>query len=697
MQREYYGIVIDDRYDENLTEDAHSTLRQFYSIKEEGESTQEVLARAAISWSTFNGVTDYELAQRVYLYSAKRWWSWSSPCLSNGPSLRTKKVRGMPISCFLGYVGDSIDELVDHSTEVKYLSVNGGGTSGHWGAVRSPDEKSPGMSPFLAEYDRTMQAYRQGRTRKGSYASWLPVTHPEILEFIRMRVPTGDGDVNRKNLNLHHGVNLSDEFMRAVEEDREYQLIDPKYGFTNRWLKARMVWELILETRHRTGEPFMVFIDTAMRGLNPIQRAIGRMINGSNLCTEIFLATDSQRTAVCCLASPNAEFYEEWCQTTMIRDMARCLDNVLEFFIQNAPKQLNRAVHSARTERSIGIGLMGFAYHLQRNRIPFESEEALQRSAEIMSHISSEASIESEQLAIERGEPDDIRGSGMRNAHLMAIAPNATSAQLVVTSPSTEMPAANVYTQLTKKGPVLHQNRYLAEWLEELGLNEPDVWDRIAQADGSIRGMGDILPAEMLEVFPTEEECDPVWVIAHAATRQVFLDQGQSVNLRFPSNADREYLNYVHMLAWRSGLKSLYYLRTRAPASAENVESDVSGSVGTLLRYGVVVYGKPGCPQCESTKALLRSRGVEYRYFDVIQNGIDIREATGNPQIRSLPVVMAGGNLIGGLNETRQWLASGISEQETLVESVANDDTPGVVATTTAFTYDTEGCKACEA
>jgi ribonucleoside-diphosphate reductase alpha chain len=661
MTRLYHGLTLNDEADVNFHAFAHDMLRSYYAVSPE-ETTQEMFARAAINWSTFKGKTDMALAQRMLDRQSERWFMWASPAQSNAPDLGSGTIRGMPISCFLGYVPDNLEGLIDHTAEMRWLSVFGGGCGAHWSDVRSPSDKAPGAMPFISTFDRDMLAYRQGKTRKGSYAAFMDVTHPEIEEFIRMRVPSGD--VNRKNLGLHHGVNLTDAFMEAVLLDGEYELVDPKTGPTGKLLRARYMWELILETRFRTGEPFLVFIDTANRKLNPALAAKGLRINGSNLCTEIFLPTSKDRTAVCCLSSPNAEFYDEWKDTSLIRDLVRCLDNILEFFIENAPPQLAKAVRSAAAERSIGIGLMGVHTYLQKRGIPYDSEEGVRVAGEISRHIREEFKKETRQLAIERGEPEDLVGTGTRNAHGQAIAPNASSGVVLMTSPSGEAISANAYTQRTRAGSVLVRNRILEALLEEKGQNTEETWLQILRDEGSVQEL-DCLSATEKAVFKTASEMDQHWVVWHASERQPYIDQGQSVNLRFPAGSERAYVQNVHLMAWTMGLKSLYYLRTDAKVQAENVgsEQEVPLLVATDAveeeptgSTGLVVYGAPGCSQCEQAKRLLQAMGVPFEYVDIRTTNKTAAEISGVPGHRALPTILQSGRFLGGLPELRKFL-----------------------------------------
>jgi len=567
LSNKHLGIKIDTTRDENLSEQSQKLLKDYY-CKDDEKSPQHAFARAAVAFSA----GDLELAQRIYDYVSKGWFMYSSPVLSNAPN-PGEKAKALPISCFLSYVPDSLDGLIDHTSELRWLSVKGGGVGGHWSDVRSVSDKAPGPMPFLHTVDADMVAYRQGRTRKGSYASYMDISHPDIIEFINMRIPTGD--VNRKNLNLHHAVNLTDKFMEAVRDGEMWDLVDPADDKDVREsMPARRLWELLLETRYRTGEPYLNFIDTANRALPETQKALGLEIKGSNLCNEIHLATNEERTAVCCLSSVNLEHYNEWKDTNMIGDLTRFLDNVLQFFIDNAPDEIARARYSATQERSLGLGAMGLHSYLQRNAIPFESEEAVRANMAVSEHIYAQAVAESLRMGEERGEAPDMKGTGRRNAHMLAIAPNANSSMIVDTSPSIEPWKANAFTSRTRVGSHLNKNKYLEQILEEMGKNTEEVWTSIITNGGSVQHL-DFLDPIVKDIYKTAIELDQNWVIRLAGDRQKNIDQGQSLNLFFPAGADKAYLHKVHFAAWEQGCKGLYYLRTETSNRAENVSEKV--------------------------------------------------------------------------------------------------------------------------
>ena len=588
LEEEYLGIKIDRTKDNKLSEQARKLLKDYYQLKEE-TSAQQSYARAAVAYS----YGDMDLAQRIYDYVSEGWFMFASPVLSNAP-LPGAKVKSLPISCFLTYVPDSLEGLIDHSAELRWLSVKGGGVGGHWSAVRAVSEKAPGPMPFLHTVDADMTAYRQGRTRKGSYAAYMDISHPDIIEFVNMRIPTGD--VNRKNLNLHHAVNVTDSFMRAVERDEVWDLVDPDDGTVRDSMRARKLWELLMETRYRTGEPYLNFIDTANRALPQTMKDKGLRIHGSNLCNEIHLPTSEDRTAVCCLSSVNLEKYDEWSNTPMIRDLIRFLDNVLQFFIDNAGDEISRARYSAQQERSLGLGAMGWHSYLNRHRIPFDSEDADKKNVEVFEHIKTQAVKETEKLAEERGECPDMEGTGRRNSHLLAIAPNANSSIIVSTSPSIEPLKANAYTHRTRAGSHLVKNIYLEEELEKVGKNDQTTWSSIITNGGSVQHL-DFLSDEVKDVFRTAIEIDQDAIVRQGGHRQEFLCQGQSLNVFFPSGADRGSLHKVHYNAWKYGCKGLYYLRTETSNKAENVSIKVKREA--LKDYESQAMSQEECAACQ--------------------------------------------------------------------------------------------------
>ena len=562
-----HGINVEFKRDAFLSHQAFTLLRDFYMEEREG-SPQEAFARASVAYSA----GDKELAQRIYEYVSNGWFMFSSPILSNAPKPNHPH-KALPISCFLSYVGDSLEGLIGHHAETAWLSVKGGGVGGHWSDVRGVTEKSVGVMPMLKVTDGQMTAYKQGKTRKGSYAGYLDVSHPDIVEFINMKLPTG-GDINRKCFNLFNAVNLSDDFMEAVKNGTPWNLTCPATNDVVDTVDAREVWTKILEARFRTGSPYMNFIDTANRALPDYQQKLGLKIHGSNLCNEIHLATDEERTAVCCLSSVNLEKYDEWKDSTMIEDLVTFLDNVLEEFIANAPEELDKARFSAYNERSIGIGAMGFHGYLQSKNIAWESWEATSTNYTMFKNIKEKAQTQTKKLAEERGECPDGKGHGIRNAHLLAIAPNANSSILCGCSASIEPLKSNMYIHRTRAGAHVVKNRFLEQVLIEYDKDNEETWDSVVSNDGSVQHL-EFLSEHDKNVFKTAFELDQAWVVEHASKRQEFVCQGQSVNLFFPSGADKGHVNRVHLKAYTSGLKGLYYLRTTAGKTADNIGTKV--------------------------------------------------------------------------------------------------------------------------
>jgi ribonucleoside-diphosphate reductase alpha chain len=496
------------------------------------------------------------------------------------------------------------------------LASSGGGIGGYWGDIRSNGistthgSKSTGSIPFIHVVDSQMLAFNQGTTRRGSYAAYMDISHPEIEEFINMRKESG-GDINRKNLNLHNGINITNEFLKAVEEDADFRLIDPKTNEPTKIVNARDLWWQIINARAETGEPYMINIDRCNEALPKQQKDLGLEIKQSNLCSEITLPTNEERTAVCCLSSVNLEYFDEWSENPMfIEDLITMLDNVLQHYIDNAVDTDNlgeynanfkrfqkhikpgkegflKSAYSAYRERSLGLGAMGFHSYLQSRNIPFEGIFATGFNYKAFKYIKTQATRASEKLADERGEAPDVNGSGRRNAHLLAVAPNASSSIICGgTSPSIEPYRANVYTHKTLSGSFQVKNKYLEDVLKDKGLKKDELtalWKDIAGNEGSVQHL-DILTDEEKEVFKTANEIDQLWIIEHASKRQEFICQAQSVNLFFtlpkatePQEVHDEYMQYVNDVHWygMNKLKSLYYFRTNAARNAENVNIKV--------------------------------------------------------------------------------------------------------------------------
>lgn len=569
MTDNYHGIKLRPQRDQRLSSLAGDLLRGFYV--REGESFQEAFARPALA---FCG-GDLQLAQDIYDDVSRGWAMYSSPILSNAPA-PGEKAKAMPISCFLSYVPDTREGLVEHQSELAWLSMLGGGVGGHWSDVRAVSEKSVGSIPHIKIADSAVEGFRQGRTRKGSYAAYLDISSPDIFEFLNIRLPTG-GDVNRKCFNIHHAINITDDFMRCVYSGASWSLRCPHSGKVVEEVDARELWQSILEVRFRTGEPFLNFIDTANESLPENQQKLGLKIHGSNLCNEIHLPTDEKRTAVCCLSSVNLERWDEWrFDPNFIKRWVRFLDNVLTFFIENAPKEMSRAIYSAEHERAIGLGAMGFHSLLHSKMIPWESPMAKGLNKRIFKHIKTHAVEASLELGAELGEAPDMVGTGRRNSHLLAIAPNANSGLICGASPSIEPLRSNTFTQRTRAGSHLVRNPYLEEVLIKYAPEEnteawlEEQWQHILLNKGSVQDL-EYLDEYEKEVFKTAPEIDQRWVVDHAADRQEFICQGQSVNLYLPFGADRRYVNEVHLMAHQRKLKGLYYLRTDSGFTGDKV------------------------------------------------------------------------------------------------------------------------------
>ena len=585
-------IEIDYSKDSLLDEFSLRTLQERYMIPGE-TSPQEAFARAAQAFAD-----DEAHAQRLYDYVSKQWFMFATPVLSNGG---TK--RGLPISCFLNYVDDSREGITEHYTENAYLSSFGGGIGGTWSSVRAQGTKtskgseSTGVIPFMKVVDAEMLAFSQGVTRRGSYASYLHMSHPEIEEFLDIRKPTG-GDTNRKCLNLHHGVVIPDRFMEIIykatrEEgfDDSWELIDPHSQEVKKVVSARTLWVKLLQNRMETGEPYLMFEDAVQEDLPEVQKQKGLRVNHSNLCSEITLATNEERTAVCCLSSVNLEYFDEWSKVpAFIPDLVRMLDNVLTVFINDAPESLEKAKFSAMRERSIGLGAMGFHAYLQKNNIPFEGMWATSNNMKMFGYIKQKADDTTRQLAVERGACPDDDSASVRNAHLLAIAPNASSSIICGnTSPSIEPFRANAYTQKTKSGSHLHKNKFLTELLDKYNKNDDDTWKSIVTNKGSVQQL-DFLTDEEKNIFKTAVEINQAWVIEHASMRQEFICQSQSVNLFFPPDVNKGDLHNAHMLAWAKNMKTLYYLRSEAISRADNVSNEVKREI---------IFEQEGCLSCE--------------------------------------------------------------------------------------------------
>jgi len=580
-------VEVDRSRDALLTDFGKTTLEDRYLLA--GESYQDMFARVATAYAD-----DADHAQRIYDYISKLWFMPATPVLSNGGA-----ARGLPISCFLNAVSDSLDGIVDVWNENVWLAANGGGIGTYWGGVRSIGEKvkgagqTSGIIPFIRVMDSLTLAISQGSLRRGSAAVYLDVHHPEIEEFLEIRKPSGD--FNRKSLNLHHGISISDEFMEAVRDGAKFALRSPKSHEVVREVDARALWQKILEIRLQTGEPYLIFSDTVNRAMPAHQRELGLSVRQSNLCSEIMLHTGKDhlghdRTAVCCLSSVNAEKFLEWRDhPTFIEDLMRFLDNVLQDFINNAPDEAAAAAYAADRERSVGLGLMGFHSLLQAQNVPFESALAKSWNMRLFKHLRREADKASRKLAEERGPCPDAaeRGVMERFSHKLAIAPTASISIICGgTSAGIEPIPANVYTHKTLSGSFAVKNPYLERLLQAKGIDTPETWASILENEGSVAHL-DALTDDEKSVFKTAFELDQRWIIELAADRTPEICQSQSVNVFLPGDVDKWDLHMLHWTAWEQGCKSLYYLRSKSVQRAAfaggeaAVAVDMSGAAKT--------------------------------------------------------------------------------------------------------------------
>ena len=599
---DYLGIKIDLERDKLFDELGIKRLQESY-MREDETSPQHRFAFVSKAFGS-----NPEHAQRLYEYSSQHWLSYSTPILSFG---RSK--RGMPISCFLNYIEDTAEGLVDNLSETNWLSMLGGGVGIGFG-IRSADDKSTGVMPHLKIYDASSLAYRQGRTRRGSYAAYLNINHPDIIPFLEMRKPTGDP--NQRCLNLHHGINITDDFMHIIEKcmldpnaDDSWDLVDPASKEVRETVSAKHLWQQILELRMHTGEPYIHFIDTSNRELPQWLKDQGLKVHQSNLCSEIILPTNEERTAVCCLSSLNLETYDEWKDNGLfLKDVAEMLDNVLNYFIDNAPDAISRAKYSAQRERSIGIGALGFHAYLQRNNIAFEGVMAKVANNRIFGSIRRGLDEANIALGTERGEAPDAIGTGRRFSHVMAIAPNASSSIIMGnTSPSIEPYRANAYRQDTLSGSFLNKNRWLDAVIKKycdtppegnkLGMDYDDIWSSIIANDGSVQHLS-FLSEDDKAVFKTSMEIDQRWVIDLAADRQQYIDQAQSLNLFFRPDAHIKYIHAIHFMAWKKGLKTLYYCRSEKIGKADKVSKKIEREVIKELDMTQIAQGND-CIACE--------------------------------------------------------------------------------------------------
>ncbi|MBS0385873.1 MAG: ribonucleoside-diphosphate reductase subunit alpha [Proteobacteria bacterium] len=557
-------VVTDPSRDALLTDFGKTTLVDRYLLP--GESFQDMFARVATAYAD-----DIDHAQRIYDYISKLWFMPATPVLSNGGA-----ERGLPISCFLNAVGDSLDGIMDTWNENVWLASNGGGIGTYWGGVRSIGEKvgqngqTSGIIPFIRVMDSLTLAISQGSLRRGSAAVYLDIHHPEIEEFLEIRKPAGD--FNRKSLNLHHGLNLTDEFMIAVRDDLPFALRSPKNQEPLKHVSARKLWQKILELRLQTGEPYIIFSDTVNKQMPSHQKKLGLKVRQSNLCSEIMLHTGldhngRERTAVCCLSSLNAETFLEWeKEPQFLEDVFRFLDNVLQDFIERAPPEMERAIYAAMRERSVGLGLMGFHSFLQKQNVSMESAMAKVWNNKIFRHIRRGADAASVKLAQERGPcPDAAENNVMaRFSHKLAIAPTASISIICGgTSAGIEPIPANIYTHKTLSGSFAVKNPYLEKLLDEKGVNTETVWSSILKKEGSVQHL-EFLSDDEKAVFKTAFEIDQRWIIELAADRTPLICQAQSLNIFIPGDVDKWDLHMLHWMAWERGVKSLYYCRSKS-------------------------------------------------------------------------------------------------------------------------------------
>jgi ribonucleoside-diphosphate reductase alpha chain len=571
-----FKIKIDNSKNDKLTDFGKAVLQDRYLLPD--ETYQELFARVAGYYAD-----DQEHADRIYNYISNLWFMPSTPILSNGGT-----DRGLPISCFLNECEDSLRGITDLWNENVWLASKGGGIGSYWGNVRSIGEtvrgngKTSGIVPFIKVMDSQTLAISQGSLRRGSAAVYLPVSHPEIEEFIDIRRPTG-GDSNRRSLNLHHGVSITDEFMKAVEANKDFDLKSPHDGKTVEKVNARDLWVKLITARIETGEPYLLFIDSVNKSLPKHQKKLGLEVKTSNLCSEITLPTGTDhlgnfRTAVCCLSSLNLEYYDEWKNNKLfIEDIIRFIDNVLQDFIDKAPDSMARAVYSAARERSIGLGVMGLNSFLQMKNVPIESAMAKVWNKKIFQHVKLEADKASKTLADEKGPCPDAKDAGLneRFSNKLAIAPTASISIITGnTSPGIEPFAANSFTQKTLTGSFNVKNKNLVKLLQEKGKNTEEVWSSITTNEGSVQHL-DFLDDHEKMVFKTAQEIDQFWLVDLAADRSEYICQAQSLNLFFPGDASKKYLHEVHFRAWERGVKSLYYCRSKSIQRADKVSTKV--------------------------------------------------------------------------------------------------------------------------
>ena len=573
-------IKIDRSKDINLTDFGKETLKDRYLGQ--NESFQDLFARVASTYAD-----DNLHAQRIYNYISNLWFMPATPVLSNGGT-----ERGLPISCFLNEAGDSLNGILDLWSENVWLAARGGGIGSYWGNLRSIGEKigkvgkTSGIIPFIKVMDSLTLAISQGSLRRGSAACYLPIDHPEIEEFIEMRRPTG-GDVNRRSLNLHHGILVSDDFMRAVETDGQWALRSPKDGSVQSTLPARNLWIRLLTARIETGEPYIVFIDTVNRQIPQHHKLAGLKVKTSNLCSEITLPTGidndgKERTAVCCLSSLNLDTYDQWKDDSQfVEDVMRFLDNVMTDFIDKAPDSFANAKYSAMRERSVGLGVMGLHSYFQQKNIPFGSVMSKVWNKKVFKNIQEKVDAASTTLAEERGACPDAAEYGIKErfSNKTAIAPTASISIICGgTSAGIEPISGNSYTHKTLSGSVNVRNKYLKKVLDKYGKNDEETWSSITTNQGSVSHL-EFLTQDEKDTFKTAFEIDQRWIVELGADRTPHISQAQSINIFVPADIHKKELHAIHFQAWKKGLKSLYYCRSKSIQRAENVTAGSSTDV----------------------------------------------------------------------------------------------------------------------
>lgn len=575
----HLGITINKKLDENFSESSYKLLKKFYMLPTE-TSPQEAFARAAVAYSG----NDMKFAQRIYDYASKGYFMFSSPMLSNAP-LPNEPKKTLPISCFLTYVPDTLNGLIDHSSEIRHITIRGGGVSGYWGDVRTTTAKSTGAITFIHTIDADMIAYKQGETRKGSYAAYLNISHPDIVEFIEMKIPSGD--FNRKNFNLFCAVNITDHFMECVEDNLSFDLIHPETKEIYDTVDARSLWEKMLITRSRTGVPYLNFIDTVNEALPPTMKDAGLKIHSSNLCNEIHLPTDPETSAVCCLASLNLEHFYELISPSpegyiVVKDIIKLLDNVITYFIEHCPKTLERSKRGAIRDRPLGLGVMGLHSYFMKHGIVFESEQASVHNDRIFKTIKQLAVEQTLEMGRCLGECESMVGTGRRNSHLLAIAPTANISMILNCSPGVEPIKSNAYTHRSRIGSHLIRNKYLKEDLYRLGLDNKDYWTQIILNNGSIQKY---LP-HLAKRYATANEIDQRVLVRLATDRQKYICQGQSINLFFKPNDSVKYIHDTHFQMWKDKGKGLYYFRTETSQKPEIISDiDLDCDMDRIVKF----------------------------------------------------------------------------------------------------------------